>query len=101
MSKLLQDRMPRTVEEFACLPEGAGFGVETYEFTDADRERGYAEVNGASVELRDGIRSMQWPVAGNAVAYFDDGGLHGYCDSEGVDWKLGRYADGRWFRRRC
>jgi len=36
----------------------------------------------------------------DAVAWFDDGDTIGSCiDEAGNGWRLGRRADGRWFRR--
>ncbi|MEJ2116367.1 MAG: hypothetical protein P8Y36_00120 [Alphaproteobacteria bacterium] len=91
---------PHTAEQIAALPE-EGFGVASYEFTDADRKRGYAEINGARVEVRDGIQRVQYPLPIDEVIFFsEDSDVTHYQDSDGVRWRLGLYRDGRWFRQR-
>jgi hypothetical protein len=71
---------PRTAEEIAALPEGGGFGME---------ER-----------LIDGVL-RRVPVAPDVVVIFhEQNDVISYVDQDGTGWKLGRYADGRWFKQR-
>ncbi len=67
---------PRTLGEFFALPEGPAFGMR--------------------IEGR-----IQTPVAPHVVAFFADPDMIiSNVDGDGERWTLGRYNDGRWFRRR-
>lgn len=90
---------PRTAEQIEALPED-GFGVAIYEFTDLDRARGFAEINGNRIEVKENIRQIQYPVPIDEVAFFsEDFEITHYMDRSGVRWKLGQYRNGGWFRQ--
>jgi hypothetical protein len=76
----MSDIGPRTSDAFLALPEGGGFGMELRE-----------------------IDGKQWrvPVLEPVVAFYvAEDTIVSLVDRNGERWKLGRYADGRWFRQR-
>lgn len=73
------DPRPRTAEAIMALPIGPAFGM---------RE-----------EVIEG-RTIRRPIAPDVVAIFhEEHDIISVADGQGI-WMLGRYADGRWFRRR-
>lgn len=71
---------PRTAAEILALPEGGGFGQR--------------------IEERDGKR-VAIPIQDPEMCVFSEPDDVLFCADENGDyWKLGRYADGRWFRKR-
>ena len=92
---------PRTAAEFFALPEGPGFSAIVLTPTAADRARGYMEWRGHRIQVADDVCTYRIPVMSPVVAiHLDDTTPLGYCDQDGVWWRLGRYADGSWFRQR-
>lgn len=73
---------PKTVAEILALPEGPSFGAE-------DRV-----IDGRTVRV-----PIMRPIA--VVPWGSDDDIVHCFDADGVAWKLGIYADGTWFKRRC
>lgn len=71
--------VPTTDEDRAALPIGPTFGYEL------------REIDG---------RTLKCPIMEPTVAFFvDDTVAMQWADADG-NWALGRYASGRWFKRR-
>ena len=74
---------PKNAEQLLALPEGPEFGVAEF-----------GPVAGSG--------PFKVPVAPQLIAFYsgpDD--VLSATDAWGYRWKLGRYSDGRWFRRLC
>jgi hypothetical protein len=101
MNETANDGRPRTVEEFAALPE-FGFGVRRHELTEADITNGYIAIDDRRVYVSGpNVRAVEIPAESDPpfVAHML-GDLEMYCDAEGVDWALTLRADGKWFKAR-
>lgn len=77
----MDDSKPRSAEAILALPKGQLFSYED-RMVDGQLVRSVSEV----------------PTV--AIFHEDTDPIHVF-DAEGQAWKLGRYADGRWFRRRA
>lgn len=71
---------PRTREAFLALPEGGGFGT--------------------TERLIDGVLRTIPVMPATVAIYHSETDIISCVDDNGVRWSIGRYADGRWFKRR-
>jgi len=94
---------PRTAEEMMALPIGGGFSRVTCAVTDEDRLRGFLTMeDGHPFKIDpDAPPQITILVQEPTIAYYTGDGLVFSCVGDGETWKLGRYADGRWFRERA
>lgn len=92
---------PRTAEDFWSLPEGPAAGAEFHQYTDADRQRGFIEIHGKRYQVKPALKGITMPVLPQVVAFHsEDDEIVAGVHPDGEYWKLGHYADGRWFRQR-
>ena len=96
-----QHQRPRTAEQFEALQVGPEYDVARYEITDADRRRGYAEISGGRYEIvHSQIQFIEIPIAPEIASFWSEqDDTISWVDVSGA-WVLGRYADGRWFKKR-
>jgi hypothetical protein len=93
MGEVLKDGRPRTIEEFAALPE-YGFGQRVFDISAEDKANGYITVDDRRVYI-----SGPAEPSPHFVSHLL-GDLEGYVDADGVSWALTLRADGKWFRAR-
>ena len=101
MITTIDDGRPKTTEQFFALPAGPAFGFEVHELTDEDRTNRFIMVRGERVGVSGNVQKLSIPVVPEVmvVDYSAEEPLM-WRDDDGLYWMLGRYRDGRWFRKR-
>lgn len=90
---------PRTIAEIAALPIGPTWRTEEHEVTAEDRQRGYKILYGRQINVRPITQTIRIPLYPSVISFYsEEHDLLGYTDEAGIQWTLGRYADGQWFR---